>query len=106
MRCPLPRAADAAFGGEVPLAHAAHAGTAGATDRLTVCPSGNSLPYRLEHLLREQIDLVERRIDVRRDPDSLELGVYDRGGDDPVLVHQPGTELRRVDAIHHEEPDR
>src|SRR5689334_12875525 len=54
---------------------------------------------RFQHLVGEQVDLVDRRVHVRCDADTLELGVHDRRVDDAVLIEQPLTELDVVDAI-------
>src|SRR4051794_25512182 len=59
----------------------------------------NSFLVCFENLVGEEIDLVEGRVDVRRDPNALELRMYDRRVHDPVLRHQPRTELYVVEPV-------
>ena len=50
----------------------------------------------------EGVDLVDRRVDVRRDPHAFVLGVDDRGGDDAPIRPQPFDQLarRHVGELH------
>ena len=50
--------------------------------------SGNPLLGDPLHDLAERVDLLERRIDVGRDPETLKVLVNDRGDQDAVLVQQ------------------
>ena len=47
------------------------------------------------HRRGEGVDLLERRVDVRRDPDAFVLGVDDRRRDDPPLLPQLFDHLAR-----------
>src|SRR3954470_4162862 len=59
----------------------------------------DSLPDGVEHLVGEDVDLLERRVHVGRDADSPELGMHDRSVDDAVLVEQPRAQLHVVDPL-------
>ena len=55
-------------------------------------------PSVLQQILdraRERVDLLERRVDVRRDAQPLVVVALDRRGDDPVLRPQEVVRLRR-----------
>ena len=57
---------------------------------------GGRLGLEPLHRLGERVDLVERRVEVRRDADALELGVHDRGDDDPRRSHRCVGDRRRA----------
>src|SRR5436190_23973539 len=63
-------------------------------------PSGREtvLDRRL-HREAEAVELLERRVDARRDADAAELGVDDRDGEDAMRLPEPVAELRRVEAV-------
>ena len=61
-----------------------------------------------EHLLHrvdEDVDLVERRVDIGGDSNAFELVVLDRDGHDPLLVPQVVGELGGVDPFNSYEPN-
>src|SRR3954471_630808 len=68
--------------------------------------SGDALPNRLDHAVGEEIDFIDRRVDVGRDSHALELVVHHRRGDDVVLREQPPAELGHVESVDAEHTDR
>src|SRR6266566_1034627 len=87
-----------------------------AMKRITVCrvedkssssiSSGNPPFDGVQHLVGEDVDLVERRVHVRRNANSLEFRMHDWRVDDPVLIEQPGAQLDVVDTFDLEERNR
>src|SRR5687768_13194189 len=65
----------------------------------------NASLYRLRNGISESVNLVERRVDVRRDPDPVELPMRNRSVHDPVLLHQPRAELVVRQPINVEKPE-
>src|SRR5689334_24952347 len=59
-----------------------------------------------EHLVAEAIDLVERRVHVRRNANARELGVIQSRGRDLVVVPEPAGQLAHIEAIDVEDADR
>ena len=69
------------------------------TKECVASPSVGRSCRNLLHRRREGVDLVDRRVDVRRDPRALVLGVDDRRGDDapvaPTAARPAGASARR-----------
>src|SRR5574338_861842 len=69
-------------------------------DKAAACRlHAHALGDRLEHLVAEPIDLLQRRIDVRRHAEPVELLVNDRRGNDTVLRPEPCLQLGALDAV-------
>src|SRR4026209_2074249 len=64
------------------------------------CSRWNSFLHSLQHLVGEDVYLLDGRVNVGGDPDSLEFGMHDRRIHDPVLVEQPRSELHVADPVH------
>src|ERR1700731_4211305 len=65
----------------------------------------NSFLDRLQPLVGKDVYLLERRVHVGRDSNSLELRMHDRSVYDPVLIEEPRAELDVVDSLDLEERD-
>src|SRR5437588_9304447 len=55
------------------------------SDLLRLCRRRRSVLQQIFHTSRKCVDLIERRVDVRRDAQPLVILPLDRCGDDPVL---------------------
>src|SRR5687768_7053848 len=73
--------------------------SSGGVKRCRASSGGYSFLHCVQHLVREDIDLVQSRVDVRRYSNSPEFRMDDRRVHDPVLIQQPGAKLDVVDAF-------
>jgi tetratricopeptide (TPR) repeat protein len=71
-----------------------------------ICGAGSdSLGQGLLYCVDEDVDLIERRINIGGDSDALELGMLGRRGDNPLLVPEVTEKLAGVDALNLYERD-
>src|ERR1043166_1228340 len=54
----------------------------------------------------KRVDLIESRIHVGSNSNSVELRMQNRSVDDSVIRHQPVAELRNIETVDAEQPNR
>src|SRR5690349_12311613 len=68
--------------------------------------SGYAPPDRRLHPIREEINLIECRVHVGRDPKALKFWMNERRRDDVVLRQQPRLQLPDVHSLHRNHTNR